>query len=353
MSFEPASGIPTTGAIVTGFGFDVAETLPPLARDRLRQLRQRSKDAHSLMVPFADIQSLSTDKVIAEQRLKQLRNPRPAGGFDLRDSDPRVVEQLKLVDKLTDELQRLTALQETRAATWRPIGQLTAAVEAWARDGKPPGTTLQDFDGEPPKLLKGESLLDGISRLQRRGRELKADLHRIRSAPFPSSHAKAKMRAEIEALAMSGAPSVSELIEHDRRIVWAMRNVQSQVFNAEAPSLAFGETHDLLPLFAWLHRDALIKALDREIDTEADDGASLTHEARQKAEAEVMGDLLAVERDEAALTWQAQDQRLPVEHRSDINLVALLGCVIVTALRTNGGGSSPDHAGYDFIRGGR
>jgi hypothetical protein len=42
-----------------------------------------------------------------------------------------------------------------------------------------------------------------------------------------------------------------------------------------------------------------------------------------------MGDLLAVERDEAALVWQAQN--LPVEHRADISPLALLG------LRCRGG----------------
>jgi hypothetical protein len=45
----------------------------------------------------------------------------------------------------------------------------------------------------------------------------------------------------------------------------------------------------------------------------------------------VMGDLLAVERDEAALVWQAQAQNLPVEHRADISPLALLG------LRCRGG----------------
>jgi hypothetical protein len=68
---------------------------------------------------------------------------------------------------------------------------------------------------------------------------------------------------------------------------------------------------------SWLHKSALISALDREIDTEADDKAALSHETRQQREAEVLGDLLAVERDEAALVWQAQAQGLPVELRTD------------------------------------
>jgi len=68
---------------------------------------------------------------------------------------------------------------------------------------------------------------------------------------------------------------------------------------------------------------------------EADDKAALSHEARQKAEAEVMGDRLTVERDEGALVWQAQAQHLPVEHRAGISPLALLGLRLVTAPRAD------------------
>jgi hypothetical protein len=59
----------------------------------------------------------------------------------------------------------------------------------------------------------------------------------------------------------------------------------------------------------------------------------------------VQGDLLAVERDEAALVWRAMDERLPVEHRADINPVALLSVRLVTAPAINPlPGTSPEHA---------
>jgi hypothetical protein len=58
---------------------------------------------------------------------------------------------------------------------------------------------------------------------------------------------------------------------------------------------------DAVALVAWLHKDALIAALDREIASGGDDKSALSHEARQQREAETMGDLLAIERDEAAL----------------------------------------------------
>jgi hypothetical protein len=85
------------------------------------------------------------------------------------------------------------------------------------------------------------------------------------------------------------------------------------------------------------------QAADAEIDTEADDAAALSHEARQKAEAEVLGDLLAVERDESALVWQAQAQSLPCEHRGDISPVALLALRLVTTPRADLPPTSPEH----------
>ena len=86
----------------------------------------------------------------------------------------------------------------------------------------------------------------------------------------------------------------------------------------------------MLPGIAWLHKDALIARLDAEINTEDDDKSALTHEARQKAEAEVMGDLLEIERQEAELVWAAMGDRLPVEHRADCSPLAILQCKLVT-----------------------
>ena len=99
---------------------------------------------------------------------------------------------------------------------------------------------------------------------------------------------------------MQGAPDVSDLIEHDRKIVGPMQRLQSQVYNTGAPSLAFAEIDAATLLLVWLHSEAIIKRLAAEIDTEADDEAALSHETRQQREAEVQGDLLGVERDEAA-----------------------------------------------------
>jgi hypothetical protein len=45
------------------------------------------------------------------------------------------------------------------------------------------------------------------------------------------------------------------------------------------------------------------------------DAAALSHQAREKAEAEVMADLLSLKRDESFFVRRAQAERLAVEHR--------------------------------------
>jgi hypothetical protein len=349
----PAGGQPpfSFAAAPTAPGFDVADLLPPAAQERLRALRLRAKESHAIVPPYEDIRQASMARTNAENALKRLLAPAGEGGFRLKPDDRRVIEATKALDKATDEFLRLQERQADRGAAFQAVSQAVANVEAWLRDGRPSGTVLEAVDVDPPKLLKNEDVLSGIERLRRRGRELKATLHVIRSASYPSSHARAKMRAKIEALAMQGAPDVSVLLEHDGELVWPMSRVQSDVF-AEQRSLAFAQVPDALALTCWLHKDALITALDREIASEADDAASLSHEERQRREAEVMGDLLSVERDESALVWRAMDEKLPVEHRADISPLALLGVALVTPPRADAPRTSADHA-YDIVLGGR
>jgi hypothetical protein len=327
--------------------FDVIELLPEHAQNRLRQLRQRKDDAHRLIPPFEQIREASMARVDAANGLKRLTSHQQDGGFNLPETDARVIAATKQLDKATDDFERQKALQTERSAAFQIAGAALANVEAWLRDGQSHGSVLEHFDGPTPKLNKGESVLDAVERLHRRGRELKADLHRIASAPYPSAYAKQQMREQIEALAMQGAPSVSALVELDGKIVWPMQMMRSEVRGGEHPALAFAETLDAVALTCWLHKSALIAALDREIATEADDKAALSHEAREKAEAEVMGDLLAIERDETALVWQAQSQNLPIEHRADINPVALLGLQLITRARVS---EAPETSrGYSWL----
>lgn len=340
MAFEPGRATaPFSLAPALAPQNDPTDWLPPEAADKLRKLRQHVADLRAVVPIFEERHEASNANIAAEQHLRRLQAHPSLGGFDLADDDVRVVAARRELEKLAGDLKRLNDLNEVRSAAWRAASHTLASVEAWLKSGRPSGTVLEDHgDASEPRLLKGENILDAVERLRRRARELKADAHRIRSAPYPSSYCKQQARAQVEALAQRGAVSVARLIEHDGPVEFATMRVQSTVFNAQAGAVAFAELPDTLALTAWLHKDALIAALDGEIDAEGDDAAALTPEQREQREAEVMADLLACERDESELVWQAQAQNLPAEHRADCSPVAILGVQIVTAAHAN---SSP------------
>jgi hypothetical protein len=310
--------------------FDVIERVPEKRKDLFRNLCQHSDDKHALIPTGFDVQAASAARVEAAHALKRLTDHPQDGGFGLPPTDARVVAAQRHLDKMTDEFARVQDRQKKTSAAWLAASAPKAVCDDFLRFAVPGNCKLEAVEVEPPKLNKGETVLDGIERLRRRCRELKADLHRIASAPYPSAYCKQQMREQIEALAMQGAPSVSSLIELDGKIEWPMKRIQADVFVGDARGFAFFEVFDSAAYDAWLHGEAAIKRLDAEITTESDDKAALSHEVRQQREAEVMGDLLAVERDESTLVWQAQSQGLPVEHRADISPLALLGLKLTT-----------------------
>jgi hypothetical protein len=290
---------------------------------------------HSLTVPFADIQEASATRVSAEHRLKQLTAHPQDHGFGLPPTDSRVVAAEKHLAKVTDDLRRLQERSETRLAAWQTASAALAACEDWLRHGVPGNCRIEAAVEIEPKLNKGEGIVDAIERLRRRCRELRADLHRIESAPFPSSHAKQRMREMVAQLAQSGEPSVSRLVELDGPLEFQTRRVQSEVYNAQPGAVAYHEAVHATALVAFLVPEILIKRLDALIDSEADDAAALSHEARQQRQAEVQGDLEAVEYEEAALVFRGQAEGLPIEHRADCAPKCILGVELLVSPRAS------------------
>lgn len=169
-ALTPAPTMTITAQAPISFGglhsspqFEVLELLPPNAAEKLRMLRQRSADMHTLCVPFEDIREATNAKLEAERQLKRLTDHPQDFGFNLPPTDARVVAAEKHLAKVTDDLRRLKERGEVRAQAWQAASAAKAACETWLRDGRPHGTVLEDYDGPEPKLLKGEtSLLDAI-----------------------------------------------------------------------------------------------------------------------------------------------------------------------------------------------
>jgi hypothetical protein len=222
-------------------------------------------------------------------------------------------------------------MRAERRAMWSRVS-VRSAFQSPKRSGK-------SRHGMP--VVKTEkSLTDAIDRHRRRARELKADLHRITSAPYPASHAKARMREQVEVLAQRGAVNVSQLVEHNGDLEFPTQQTQVAILNAQPGAVGFVQVPDTLALLAWTFKDSLLARIDAEVMAEADDAAALSIAERQRQEAVVQSDLLDVERQESSLVWRAKVEGLPVEHRADANPLAVLSVKLVTVLPGSSKGMS-------------
>ena len=330
-------------------GYDPADPLSAAAQEKIFLLRRRADEAHRLVPEFLVLQDLNDAKIKAERTLKRLLDhPRDGDGFGLPESDARVKAATKAVEKAAADARRLAELREIRSAQWQAASSALRNVESFLQT-RPGNTTLAEFDGPQPKLNKGEDILSAIERLRRRGRELSADLHSVRSAPFSSAHAKRRLREMIEQLAQRGEPNVAGLIEHgDCRIeqLFPKMLARADVHNAgpkAAGCAAYFELVDPTALVAALLKDAMVKWFDALIDAEADDKAALDGPERARREAEILSDILANDRDLAALIWMGQAQGLPVEF-GDCSPLAILNLRLTTQPRASNGHTSPEHA---------
>jgi hypothetical protein len=327
---------------------DPAELLEglPLALVKWTAIKQRALDLHGSIPSFEAIREVQLEKFSHANRISELMKPKGEGGPGLSEDAPQIATVRKQMQRAEQEFARLSELKEVRTARWNSVGSLARNVSDWLlQGGVSHGCVIEAVEIEEPKLLKNEGLLDGVARLQRRTREVKADIHRVRSACYTETEALALVNATVENWGSNGIDT-SATIEHLSQPTIPTKTVQAMVHNVPgAPAaVCFVEVPDVAAIFSTVLKNQFIAWLAADVGRNADPKGALSHEARQQQEAELMGDLLAIERDECALVWQAQAQGLPVEHRADISPLALLGLRLVTAPRGETPGTSPEQA---------
>ncbi|WP_448041103.1 hypothetical protein [Bradyrhizobium liaoningense] len=312
---------PLPGMMVINTG-DPLEVLPAEAREKVADLHRRRADVTTLYRSvFEDEQMLRAEIFKHEVRIAELMEPRGQGGFGLDDSAPQVVAEQKRLAQKRSDLARLLTLKEARSSDGRRLGELLRSIEQ-AIAGRPAGTVGKMVEIDPPSF-KGD-LIDAIAGKQRRGRELRADLARIRCAPHPSAARKAAMVEQVAGWVEQGRPDAAASIEHGAPITWPLANCRFDVHNAGPGAIAFGQLVDVVAFMAWWDRQGMIERLSAELDAVADDDAALSDEERREQEAQTLADLLAVEREECRLVEIAQMQGLPADFRADADPRAIL-----------------------------
>jgi hypothetical protein len=222
---------------------DMADYLPAPARDRLGQLRQRIQDKHSLIVGHEVRQAAHAERLESQARLKRLTDHRSVGGFELGDDDGRVVAEREKLNKLTAEAKRLDDLDTLRATQWREAGYVLHGIEAFLRDGMPPGTRLEVCETAVPSLTKGQTLAEAIAIRERRVGELQAEARKVEASPFPSARARKRLREKVAAWAAAGKPDVSQLLlAADGDIQFAERRMSVPVIGKTESSSGLAAT---------------------------------------------------------------------------------------------------------------
>lgn len=257
------------------------------------------------------------------------------------------------MERADAELTRLKSLQQARTERWNVTGQLERAVREWLADGAPKNCELVAVEDEAAAELmkRDERITDAVERYRHRLRELQADLRRVRSAPFTSAAAKARVREQINQLADAAAPDASRCIPFLEEVKFATVTARStaQSFDPKgAPSIVFSETPDLLGLLCWLHRDQMIERIEGLIDVAADDAHALSELERQEMEAQISSDMLAVERSEVALIRYAEARGEVIDYRRDCSPAAVLGVELIVRRPTEPGRSTSPLA-YDLV----
>jgi hypothetical protein len=243
-----------------------------------------------------------------------------------------LAEEHEKLAEVRAQIVRLNELGEVRDARWQTIGRLVARLERWLRD-LPADVVIaahgpwDRHGGATPRLGKGKAAADAVERVRREVRRLLAELHAVKSAPFTSAEAKALAREQIERLAERGSPDFAELIEIGGEIGWPRTRLENAVVaTAKGDGGAVSVfVPDVLALVAWLHRDALVTAVEREISDAADDEHALTATQRAERVAQIERDLFAFEFEECRQIEAAAEAGSLILPRADVDPRALLG----------------------------
>lgn len=299
--------------------------LSDAARNKLVLIGERAANARGAAEKARnDIDQLREDLAKVELNISIQEEQRATR----RDTDPEPVILRKAREDaalIKTEISRLQSRRSEYTTISAETAELSSALSKYVARIKE--TARSHTIAVEPRVLGGEGPGDSLERLRRRVRELRSDLDQVRFAPYPSSEAKQLVRAQIDLLAARGAPTLFDVIDSRGDIKWPehiTRSMSMSVSN-EPAQMVITTIPDTLAIFAWLHRDALIAGLDREIEASSQDDQALTGEQRIKKSAQIASDILATEREEEALIEQMEASGALFLRRTDADPRAILG----------------------------
>jgi hypothetical protein len=258
----------------------------PAVLERYRAIIDTAEDCRLLSRAIIDdIQSQREEESRLHAKLVELQGWRSG---DAATAIEETNEWLAIArEKLARHRRRLEAVghEQARALAQNVVGYLTNCR----------GAQLSEFSGPEVKLQRGETYAQGIERCRRDLRAMGAKLEQIDAAPIPSAEAYRIACEEIDQLAQAGAPSVAALIQYGGKIGW--QESVSWAFGLD-PNLAIAPSKQLESLAheCWAHNDQTKAKIRALIQENSDDQTALMPDERAERRAEVLRDMLHIER---------------------------------------------------------
>ncbi|MFD2185004.1 hypothetical protein [Rhodoplanes azumiensis] len=288
---------------------DVLKRLPPRAAEAFRSLAEQAQERWGAV----DALNRKFRETIDERdKLSRARSYQIADREKARDH-AAVAELRREVDVIAKRAAGIAEQRDRATERWQEVAGLVRRLADFVLEA-PRGKGFRDLAIEAPTIPNSD-LHGALEGRRRRLRELVADAHRVRSAPRPSAAARELIRREIDRIAERGRPDVTHAVEVGGG---ELANVVEFARNRNT-----GEV-DVVALLAWVCKDQLLAALDREVAEISDDAAALSDAERAEALATIERDQLAVEREEEAIARQIEQTGSSVRRRVDADVRAVL-----------------------------
>ena len=306
---------------------DVVGRAPSGVARRMAALKQKMDDAMSLtQAIYSKEREAIEDRMVNQAALKTYLTPMRGGGRGGAQDSDEAQRRRDNIQRATTTISALEPQVAARRAQQAAIAGLHRRcadyLETVAR------MPLVEHAGRVDLPLKtGGDVSAALQVVRQRIGQLKAEFKKIDNAPYPAAQAKVAARAHIEALAERGRPAIDHLVaDGEGEIKFPTATTRALYLGPTNPEQLTLESPDALAVLAWVHKDALIAAVDKEIAEVADDAQALDGQARAKRIAAASADLLEAERQEAGLIEYASAERgIELAHRADIDPRAALG----------------------------
>lgn len=326
--------------VLAGNG-DPAARLPELAAEKLARLCQADNQAGVLLRDAGERQMRAGDrKRAAEADLARLQRTREGAGRpvtrtssymrggDPMDATPYVVPASDA--RLREAEAELSAARAALDAVTREIAELTArrsrlpeAIIAWL--GRLDARIEPHRDANAGSKAKGRATVAELERLRSRVSDLNAEIAAVRAAPPPVAVVIDRARQQVAAMAEHGRPDYLAAIEGVGPVKFREQLLQMQTATPAGPGVTAHSMPDVLGLFAYVHRDALMQKLEADLTELADDEGTLTDEEKAKREQQLHIEILEAERAEEAIIEELELSGLPVARRDNADPRAVLG----------------------------